>query len=85
MMMKMMISDYGDNLLIMALWLHCHCAGEYMSFGLNSFSFLLKDDCDNNNNATMIDHGECYTFGYTAIVLHIRCLLAFVGFLTIMR
>ena len=30
------------------------------------------------------DHGECYTFGYTAIVLHSRCLLALVGFLTIM-
>ena len=46
----MMMSDDGDNLLIMALWLHCHCAGEKMSFGLGSFSFL-KDDCDNNNNA----------------------------------
>ena len=44
------MSDDGDNLLIMALWLHCYCAGEKMSFGLGSFSFL-KDDCDNNNNA----------------------------------
>ena len=28
MMTKMRMSDDGDNLLIMALWLHCHCTGE---------------------------------------------------------
>ena len=32
----------------------------------------------------MIDHCECYTFGYITIALHITCLLAFVGFLKMM-
>ena len=89
MMMKMMMNhnddgdddeDDGDNLLIMALLGYIAIALERRCL-LASFSFKMIVTI---TTMLMIDHGECYTFGNTVILLHSRCLLAFVGFLTIM-
>ena len=52
-----------------------------MSFGLGSFSFKMIVTI---TTMLMINHGECYTFGYVTIALHSRCLLALVGFLKMM-